>query len=414
MKPLPALLSILLLAGCTEPPPPPAFGDAVPLVSPGGARSVGPRLSATNDRTILSWMEGASPGGTLYFAELRDRGWSEPREVVTDDKMFVNWADLPSVVSLGNDRWFAHWLSYSADGAYSYDVRAVLGDGREPAWSTPITPHDDGTPTEHGFVSMLELDDGVGLIWLDGRNTLAPSAAGPDDHSGHGSTAGGMTLRAATIDREGIVGAEQEIDDLVCDCCQTDIAVGAGGPLAVYRDRTRDETRDIYLSRHLDGRWQPGERFSFDDWTISACPVNGPAIAADGDLVVIAWFTAANDRPRVNARVSNDGGVSFGERITIAQNRVLGHVDAVALHDGAVALSWLESGRRQFDDVRVRSLTANGELGSVQTVGRTALSRVVPQIARVGDDVLLAWSDELNGEQRTSSVRVPILPGRRD
>jgi hypothetical protein len=404
----------LLLAGCGEPPPPPAFGDAVPLVSPGAHRSVGPRLNASEDRIVLSWMQGASPGGTLYFAELTDNGWSEATEVVTDDQMFVNWADLPSVVPLGDERWFAHWLSFSADGAYSYDIRLMFGEGEEPAWGTPVTPHDDGTPTEHGFISILPVEDQVGLVWLDGRNTLAPGAEGPDGHSGHGSTVGGMTLRAANVGRDGAISAEQEIDDLVCDCCQTDIAVGSGGPLAVYRDRTRDETRDIYLSRHVDGRWRPGERFSFDDWTIAACPVNGPAIVAAGDLVVVTWFTASREHPRVSARISTDGGKTFGERIIVAGHQVLGHVDAVALDDQTVAISWLESGKRDFDNVQLRSLTASGELGPRQTVGRTALSRVVPQIALAGDDVLLAWSDDFNGEWRTSSVLVPVLPGRRD
>ncbi|MEO1202563.1 MAG: exo-alpha-sialidase [Pseudomonadota bacterium] len=409
-----ALLALLFLAACSEPPAPPAFGDAVPLVSPGAHRSVGPRLNAAGDRTILSWMEGTSPGGTLYFSELGDDGWSTANEVVSDEQMFVNWADLPSVVPLGDDRWFAHWLSFSAEGPYSYDIRVALGSGDEPRWGAPLTPHDDGTATEHGFVSTMTIGDRVGLVWLDGRNTQPSHSASASDHAAHGNAAGGMTLRAATVGPDGALADEQEIDGLVCDCCQTDIAVSAGGPLAVYRDRSPEEIRDIYLSRHVGGRWQAGERFSSDDWTIAACPVNGPAIAASGEFVVVAWFTAANDHPRVQARISTDGGKRFGERIIVAGNEVLGHVDVVALSDQAVAISWLESGKRGTDNVQVRSLTAGGELGPRQTVGRTALSRVVPQMALVGDELLLAWSDDFDGDQRTSSVRVPVLPGRRD
>ena len=36
--------------------------------------------------------------------------------------MFVNWADLPSVQHVNQDHWLAHWLRYSADKTYSYDV----------------------------------------------------------------------------------------------------------------------------------------------------------------------------------------------------------------------------------------------------------------------------------------------------
>ena len=32
-----------------------------------------------------------------------------------------------------------------------------------------------------------------------------------------------------------------------------------------------------------------------DGWKIAACPVNGPAVAANGKRVALAWFTAPND-----------------------------------------------------------------------------------------------------------------------
>ena len=46
-----------------------------------------------------------------------------------------------------------------------------------------------------------------------------------------------------------LAGADAEIDARVCDCCQTD-AVNAGNTaVLVYRDRSDDETRDIYATR---------------------------------------------------------------------------------------------------------------------------------------------------------------------
>ena len=406
---LPAAL--LFLAGCEELPPPPGFGDVVPLVSPGAGTAVGPRLNAGDGRIVLSWMERADKGGTLWHAELGDDGWGEPLLVVEDPDMFVNWADFPSVLPLGDGRWFTHWLSFSAEGAYSYDVRVAFADGEPPVLGTSFSPHDDGTPTEHGFVSSHASGDSRGLMWLDGRNTLSPAAAADHDgeHVGH---AGGMTLRAAMVDADGNVIDEQEVDDLVCDCCQTDMAVGSKGPIAAYRNRTNDEIRDIYISRFVDGAWQPGERFSFDDWHITGCPVNGPAVAAHGDLVVVAWFTAADDTPMLSARLSTDGGTTFGERLILARNNVLGHADAVAVDGNSVIVSWLENGKQDLDDVRVRSLGSDGRFGPVQTVGRTALMRIVPQLALNGDELILAWSDDIGGERRVSSIRLPIVPRR--
>ena len=399
---------LLFAAACDEPPPPPDVGDVVPLVSPGSGVSVGPRLNAADGRLVLSWMEKTSPGGTLWYAELADDGWSEPASVVSDPTMFVNWADFPSVVPLAGGGWFAHWLSYSADGAYSYDVRTMFGGGQPPTWGESFSPHDDGTLTEHGFVSSLPLDGRRALIWLDGRNTQPPGG----DAGGHMGHAGGMTLRAATVGPDGAVADEQEIDGLVCDCCQTDLAAGSKGPIAAYRDRTEEEIRDIYVTRYVDGAWTPGERLSFDEWHITGCPVNGPAVAAHGNLVVIAWFTAADGKPLVQARISTDGGATFGERLILARDNILGHVDAVAVDGNAVFVSWLENGKQDLDDIRVRSLAADGRFGPVRTVGRTALTRIVPQLARSGDELVLAWSDDIGGEQRVSSIRVPIVPGQ--
>jgi hypothetical protein len=42
-----------------------------------------------------------------------------------------------------------------------------------------------------------------------------------------------------------------------------------------------------------------------DNWKIDACPVNGPAIAATGRRVAVAWFTAANDTARVKLAFSS-------------------------------------------------------------------------------------------------------------
>ncbi len=48
----------------------------------------------------------------------------------------------------------AHWLAKKPGGTYAYDVMmSVSPTGR--SWGTPFSPHDDGTPTEHGFVSLF-------------------------------------------------------------------------------------------------------------------------------------------------------------------------------------------------------------------------------------------------------------------
>ena len=39
------------------------------------------------------------------------------------------------------------------------------------------------------------------------------------------------------------------LDQRVCDCCQTSVAKTQDGPVAIYRDRSEEEIRDIYMVR---------------------------------------------------------------------------------------------------------------------------------------------------------------------
>jgi hypothetical protein len=280
------ILSAGLLA-CSEQSLP-EFSIPQPITVPSGKPAYGPRLSEGHDGAVtLSWMERKDDGSTLRFSRYDQGSWVAAATAVEDDSMFVNWADLPAVVPLGPDSFLAQWLSYVADSPYAYRILTAFTADNGATWSAPAAPHTDNTPTEHGFVSSYSSSDGVGLIWLDGRNT-------PDD---------GMTLRGATLADDGTLSEEALLDNLVCDCCQTDVAETESGPIAIYRDRTEDEVRDIYVSRQLDGEWQAGTPVSNDGWIISGCAVNGPALAAEGKLVVAAWFTAADDSPSVKAAI---------------------------------------------------------------------------------------------------------------
>ena len=387
-------LSVLCtLAACTEQTLP-LFGDPTPLSVPTDKPALGPRLTqADQERVALSWMEKEEDTASLRFATFDLGSWGASVTVAEDEAMFVNWADLPAVSVLGPKAFLAHWLSYTADQTYSYQVLTSRSDDNGATWSKPRAPHNDGTPTEHGFVSFFAAANGTGLIWLDGRET-------PDR---------GMTLRGATLTPDGALEDEVVLDDLVCDCCQTDVATIGSGQIAVYRNRTKDEVRDIYVARRIDGQWQPGVAISNDGWVISGCPVNGPSIAAQGKQVAVAWFTAANDEAKVKVAVSGNGGQKFSAPIEIASDAVLGRVGIVMIDRNTAAVSWLETDRKGTYSIRLRALTFDGQLGRVETVGRTSIATTVPQLARVGDELVFAWTDEVMGKSKVASVTVQIL-----
>lgn len=389
------------LFACTEVQPP-AFDEPFPLSLPSGEDVLGPRLTGSADGTvILSWMRRDEQGATLRYSKLNADRWQPPSDVVTDQDMFVNWADLPSVHRLGDDQWVAHWLHKSGAATYAYDILMTFSSDGGQTWSEAVRPHADATQTEHGFVSIYPQGDASALLWLDGRKTIKEATANTSDSS--------MTLRAAAVAPDGTLTNEQLVDDMVCDCCQTDVAVSAKGPIAVYRDRNVGEIRDIYVTRFAEGRWQPGTAIADDGWEIAGCPVNGPAIDADGNLVVVAWFSAANSRSVVRTALSTNGGRTFREPLEISSKGASGHVGVAIIDHSSAVVSWVETDQRGTNAVNIRAVTKSGNLGPVHTVGRTNLRRVYPQMLRKDDKLILVWTDERNQHTRLASVKVPIL-----
>jgi hypothetical protein len=380
-------------AACTEQTVP-LFGDPIPLTVPADNPALGPRLTqTTQEQVVLSWMEKQEDGASLRYAPFEIDTWGAAATVAEDEAMFVNWADLPAVSALHPNTFLAHWLSYTTGETYSYQILTSRSDDNGATWSEPLVPHRDGTPTEHGFVSSFSAPNGTGLIWLDGRETPGR----------------GMTLRGATLTPDGAIEDDVVLDELVCDCCQTDVATIDGGQIAVYRNRSKDEIRDIYVARLIGGQWQPGVAVNDDGWVISGCPVNGPSIAAQGKHVAVAWFTAANSEAKVKVAVSTNGGQQFSPPVDIATDAVLGHVGIVMIDRNSVAISWLETDKQGTYSIRLRAMTFGGQLGRIETVGRTSIARTVPQMERVGDELILAWTDEIMDESKVASVKVHIL-----
>lgn len=362
--------------------------------------STAPRLtSGAGGRLVLSWTEPAGEGHRLMYAVLGE-GWGEPVMVASGEGWFVNWADFPSVLPLSDELWAAHWLVRRPAGGYAYDIAMATSTDGGATWSEPVTPHTDDTDSEHGFVTLFPHPGGFGAIWLDGRNTVRPPGESPADS--------GMTLRTATFDGSLAAADQAEIDGLVCDCCQTDAASTPAGPVAVYRDRSEDEIRDISVARFVDGRWEPGVRVATDEWRIPGCPVNGPAIDAQGSRVAVAWFSAAGDRPRVSFAWSADSGASFGAPVEVASENNYGRARVALLGDGDAAVSWLCRTPEDGAGVCLRRVTAEGRAGPVRTLsaaaGTPALS--VPQLARDGETLIVAWTRRDDDGTRIASARI--------
>ena len=388
-------LVMAMLGGCSGQGGPDAALEVIDITSPTAPGSMAPHLSLTPaGEAVMSWLEPADGGAhSVRFSILQGDSWSAPKSVAEDKGWFVNWADFPSVIPITPEQWAAHWLVKRPGGTYSYNIALTTSADGGATWAAPLTPHTDNTPTEHGFVTMFPWSDGIGAVWLDGRN-MVPDSGGTPDSAG-GKKYGGMTLRYAHFDYAGEVLEDGEIDKLVCDCCQTDVAMAAEGPVVVYRDRTTEEIRDISVTRHVDGGWTESITVSDDNWLMRGCPVNGPAIDADGEQVVVAWYGAPNRKSRVKLVWSQDAGRTFSTPVIVDETSVSGRVDVALLSDGSAMVSWMGKSAEGVGQVRARQVTTKGDLGPIHliTEGKYSRNTGFPQMVKAGDRLIYAWPE---------------------
>ncbi len=354
---------------------------------------------SNNGDAYLSWVEYLNDTtDALQFSKLETDHWSTATTIATGNDWFVNWADFPSLAVHGDGKTLAaHWLQKSAPGTYDYDVHISQSSDQGKNWSTDFILHRDSIAAEHGFVTLIAAPQNrILATWLDGRNTKTGEASSDDHGHGHG---GAMSLRTAEFDEEGNIFSEVELDDRICDCCQTDAAMTPQGPIIVYRDRTAEEIRDISIVRKIGLDWTQARNISNDNWHITGCPVNGPAVSTFKNEVAVAWFTAANEKPMVKVIFSKDAGATFSAPLIIDDIDPLGRVD-IFLEKGNTYLTWLD---KKEDQAAIKLAIIDSKtstLLSQHTLIETSAKRKsgFPVLEKIKDRLILAWT-EIDGEE---------------
>ena len=355
----------------------------ISLSTPNGSMSPFIRTSRSNI-TTLNWLEPFEDGHKIVFTTFENK-WAKPKTVTSGDNWFINWADFPSVINLKNDKYAAHWLVKSGSSNYAYDTYISLSNDKGKRWSKPIKAHNDQTHTEHGFVSLYE-NNGLGFIYLDGRKMANEITENKNDT--------GMTLRGAKIDQNLKLTSTQLIDGLVCECCLTDVTETDKGPIGIYRNRSKNEIRDIYITRINNGSWEDGKPLHLDNWKIAGCPVNGPSIHGNDKNITVGWFTGANNTPMIKVAKSHDYGFSFAEPIKIGVKNTVGHLSLTVDKNKNTWIFWQRSMDRGAVEL-VLTMIENGSNKIFETTiekTRRTPRFSFPQITSNGNNIILAWT----------------------
>jgi hypothetical protein len=280
-------------------------------------------------------------------------------------------------------------------------------------WNQITRVNDDTSASEHGFAALWPRSaNTIGIAWLDGRDQQVAQAGGEHDTQPKGDAhhAGAMQLRANGFDMDLARGADAVLDARACDCCQTDAAYTDRGVLLAWRDRSDDEVRDIVVSRlQDDGAWTKPVAVHADGWKVEACPVNGPALAANGNAAVVAWYSEAGDTPTVRIARSTNAGDAFAAPVVVDSGAaVRGQVD-VAVDSQQAWVAWLREDAKGQALMLARynpDLSKRLQLIEVARLGARGHASGTPRLAVDAGGAWLAWTDVVDGVADLRGVRV--------
>jgi len=123
-------------------------------------------------------------------------------------------------------------------------------------------------------------------------------------------------------------------------------------------------TLGIAVSGAIPISQQAANAFRAEDGSRLTSLIQAAPIAISGKNIYIAWWTnhTAKGDGEVMFRASNDGGVTFGDKINLSNNSKFNSVDAKiqANNDNIVVVTWWEKNKTTNEPV-VRISTDNGK-----------------------------------------------------
>lgn len=314
--------------------------------TPTNKNSLAPNLCSFGNHFVLSWIERNTDGeARLQMATWNGSEFDEIRLIAKSKGMFANWADIPSLVEAPSGDLYAHWLNRISNETYAYGIQIERSIDHGKSWQSLGWLHNDTSATEHGFVSLIPENRHVRAFWLDGRQMKKPT--------------GKMMLRTAILDGNEIK-SENMLDDDVCTCCPTGAIQLPSGSAVVYRDRLPQEIRDISLVHLKNNAWSKPSRIEKDNWVMPGCPVNGPSIATNGNIIAVSRFTVIKNKAKIILRLFKDGQTASGKEITLDEDIPVGRCTTVCSKD-AVYNIWIGVDKKQTV-LRMAEVSLSGKI----------------------------------------------------
>ncbi len=347
--------------------------------TPTNKNSLAPNLCSFGNHFALSWIERNKDGeAKLQMATWNGSEFDEIRLIAKSKEMFANWADIPSLVKAPSGDLYAHWLNRIGNETYAYGIQIERSIDHGKSWQSLGWLHNDTSATEHGFVSLIPEDRHVRAFWLDGRQMK--------------KTTGKMMLRTAILDGNKIK-SEHMVDDDVCTCCPTAAIQLPSGSAVVYRDRLPQEIRDISLVHLKNDGWSKPSRIQKDNWVMPGCPVNGPSIATNGNIIAVSRFTVIKNKAKIILKLFKDGQVKSGKEIILDENVPVGRCVTVCSKDSVYNI-WIGVDKNQ-SVLRMAEVSLFGKIKRKMTLVPIDEDRSsgMPRAIFINNYLWVSWTD---------------------
>jgi hypothetical protein len=398
------------------------------IPSPAGSPALGARVTMSPDGVAwLTWLETQEDKTIAFRFATFDRvarRWSAPGTIAQGPALHAGASDFPALTVSAKGQATALWYvknppspetAHLHHGAGYHAVLSSTSDAGK-TWTAPVRLSSESDINE--FAALTTLADGrVLAVWLDAR-VKKIMGAHPDHKAGaHGAMKLSQQLYSRIVAPASAVNPEAAdtlVEFSVCDCCHTALtAFPDGTALLVYRGRSEEEARDMRVTRFRGNQWDEPRTLNVDDWRILGCPVNGPQLASDGGRVGVAWFTAAENDPRVLASFSPDAGARFLMPVRLSDTKAAGRVSTLLLHDGAMLVSWMDAA----GSLLLRRITPDYAPAATATLTRPEETRIkgFPRLALLTDykggktsaEALLTFTTENPQQLRTLLITIP-------
>lgn len=374
------------------------------------ADNTGVSLASNGHRVVAAWAATRDGRTDIYAATSEDDGVTfgnatRVNDIEGDARVS---GEQPPRVALGREV-VVVWASRAGQ---SSRIRMARSTDAGKTFQPAVTLHQESLPGARGWQSVaIGPDDVIHALWLDGRNA-DPSTAHHHDHAAGAP----MAANESGSPRQDIVEAvwtpqgttETQVAPDVCFCCKTTIAMGpAHAFYAAWRHIYPNSMRDIAVARSTDNgqTFGPPTRVSLDNWQLSGCPDDGPAMVVDASGVIhIAWPTLVpGPAPQkgVFYAYSTDQGRTFSPRVRLddPQATVASH-PAITLDGKDVIVAWDDLSPTKMRRVRLRRLSSSGSGADWKPLLDDAIlasergPSSYPALAIAGDKIVVAWTGE--------------------